>query len=210
MGKEFNLSLIDELKPDAVIVAAGGIPNVPDIPGINRRNVVSVPKLHRMLKFYLRFMGPMFLGWLTQFWMPIGKKVVIIGAGLQGCELAEFLVKHGRKVTIVEAAETLGDGVPERKRHPLFRWLKNKGVTMMAGVKYEEITEKGLTIVTKEGERQTIEADTIVPAVPLTPNAGLLDTLKDKVAEVHLIGDCAEPKVIIDAVAAGYRVANAL
>jgi 2,4-dienoyl-CoA reductase (NADPH2) len=210
MGKELNLKIIEELKPDAVIVAAGGIPTVPDIPGINRRNVVSVPKLHRMLKFYLRFLSPMFLGQLTKLWMPIGKKVVIIGGGLQGCELAEFLVKHGRKVTIVESAETLGNGVPERKRHPLFRWLNKKGVTMMAGVKYEEITAKGLTIVTKEGERQTIEADTIVPAEPLLPNPGLLETLKGKVAEVYLIGDCAEPKVIIDAVAAGYRVANSL
>jgi 2,4-dienoyl-CoA reductase (NADPH2) len=209
-GKEFNLSLIEELKPDAVIVAAGGIPTIPEIPGINRRNVVSVPKLHRMLKFYLRFAGPELLGELTKIWMPVGKKVVIIGGGLQGCELAEFLVKRGRKVTIVEAAETMGEGVPERKRHPLFRWLKNKGVEMMSGVKYEEITEKGLTIVTKEGERRTIEADTIIPAVPLLPNAGLLETLRGKVAEVYLIGDCSEPKVIIDAVAAGYRVANSL
>jgi 2,4-dienoyl-CoA reductase (NADPH2) len=208
--KEFTLKIMEELKPDAVIVAAGGIPTVPEIPGIGRRNVVSVPELHRRLKFYLRFVSPKFLGQLTKFWMPIGRKVVIIGGGLQGCELAEFLVKRGRKVTIVETAETLGEGVPERKRHPLFRWLDKKEVTMVAGVKYEEITEKGLTIVNKEGERRTIEADTIVPAVPLTPNTKLLETLQGKVAEVYLIGDCREPRVIIDAVAAGYRVANAL
>ena len=210
IGKEFDLSLINEIKPDAVIVAAGGIPTVPEIPGINRRNVVSVPKLHRMLKFYLRFAGPKLLGQLTKVWMPVGEKVVIIGGGLQGCELAEFLVKRGRKVTIVEAAETLGEGVPERKRHPLFRWFNKKGVTVMAGVKYEEITEKGLNIVTKEGEKRTLEADTIIPAVPLTPNTGLLETLRGKVPEVYLVGDCSEPKVIIDAVAAGYRVAKAL
>jgi NADPH-dependent 2,4-dienoyl-CoA reductase/sulfur reductase-like enzyme len=209
-GKEFDLSLIEELKPDAVIVAMGGIPTVPEIPGINRRNVVSVPKLHRMLKFYLRFLSPELLGKLTKIWMPIGKNVVIIGGGLQGCELAEFLVKRGRKVTIVEAAEKLGEGVPERKQHPLFRWLQKKGVTMLAGVKYEEITENGLTIVTKEGERRTIEGDTIIPAVPLLTNTGLLETLKGKVAEVYIIGDCVEPKVIIDAIAAGYRAGNTL
>ena len=81
---------------------------------------------------------------------------------------------------------------------------------MMAGVKYEEITDKGLVLLTKEGERRTIEADTIIPAVPLTPNTGLQETLKGKAAEVYFIGDCSEPKVIIDAVAAGYRVANSL
>ena len=42
--------------------------------------------------------------------MPVGKKVVIIGGGIQGCELAEFLVKRNRKVTIVDSADALGTG----------------------------------------------------------------------------------------------------
>jgi 2,4-dienoyl-CoA reductase (NADPH2) len=210
LGKEFSPSLIKEIEPDVVILALGGILTVPEIPGINRRNVVSGPALHRMLKFYLRFLGPKLLGWLTRFWMPIGRRVVVIGGGIHGCELAEFLVKRGRKVTIVETAETLGEGVPERKRHSLFRWLKEKGVTMMAGVKYEEITDKGLVIMTKEGERQTIEADTIVPAVPLTPNTELLKTLEGTVPELYAIGDCIEPRLTIDATADGYRIANAI
>jgi 2,4-dienoyl-CoA reductase (NADPH2) len=207
---EKSSKLIEETRPDAVIVAVGGIPTVPEISGIDRRNVVSIPTLHRMLKFYLRFLSPKLLGQLTKIWMPIGKKVVIIGGGLQGCELAEFLVKHHREVTIVEAAETLGEGVPERKKHPLFRWLKNKGVTMIAGVKYEEITDRGLVITTREGARQTIAADTIVPAVPLKPNQELFRSLEGKAPEIYIIGDGNDPQVIIDAVAAGYRVAKAL
>jgi 2,4-dienoyl-CoA reductase (NADPH2) len=210
LGKEFDLPVIEEIKPDAVVIAAGGIPTVPEIPGITGRNVVSIPQLHRMLKFYLRFVGPKLLGSLTKIWMPMGKKVVIIGGGLQGCELAEFLAKRGRKVTIVEASETLGEGVPERKKHSLFRWLKKKGVIMMAGVKYEKISRKGLTIVTGEGEKLTLEADTIVPAVPLNPNSGLLEALKGKVGEVYLAGDCKEPRVIIDAVSDGYHAAGAI
>jgi 2,4-dienoyl-CoA reductase (NADPH2) len=210
LGQEYRASLIEGTRPDAVIVAVGGIPTVPEISGIDRRNVVSIPTLHRMLKFYLRFLSPKLLGQLTKIWMPIGKKVVIIGGGLQGCELAEFLVKHHREVTIVEAAETLGEGVPERKKHPLFRWLKNKGVTMIAGVKYEEITDRGLVITTREGARQTIAADTIVPAVPLKPNQELFRSLEGKAPEIYIIGDGNDPQVIIDAVAAGYRVAKAL
>jgi 2,4-dienoyl-CoA reductase (NADPH2) len=209
LGKEFNMTLLEEIKPDVVIVATGGLPTVPDIPGINRPKVVSIPKLHRMLKFWSRFASPGLLGTLTHVWMPIGKKVVIIGAGLQGCELAEFLVKRGREITIVEESDTLGTGVPERKKHPLFRWLKEKGVIMIPGVKYEEITAKGLIISTKKG-KQIIEADTIVPAVPLLANKGLSDALKAKIAEVYLIGDCNEPRVIIDAVADGYRIANSI
>ena len=97
LGKEVTSSLIQELKPDVVLVAAGGIPQVPDIPGIDRRNVVKNTDLHRMLEFFIKFFGPKYLRMLTRLWMPLGKKVVIIGGSIQGCELAEFLVKRGRE-----------------------------------------------------------------------------------------------------------------
>ena len=208
LGKEVNLSVIDEIKPDVVILATGGVPAVPKIPGINRRNVVSSSDLHHSLKIYLRFLGPRVLGRLTRFWMPLGKRVVIIGGAIQGCELAEFLVKRGRKVTIVDTAEEMGEGlVPERKNR-LFWWFRKKGVPMMTEVKYEEITDKGLTIITKEGKRQTIEADSIVPAIPLTPNTELLKSLEGKAPEIHTIGDGREPRLIPDAIADGWQIAN--
>ena len=210
LGKEVNLPLIEEVKPDVVILAIGGIPTVPEIPGINRRNVVSSSDLHRRLKIYLRFLGPRVLRWLTRFWMPLGKKVVIIGGAIQGCELAEFLIKRGRKVTIVDTAEALGDKLPIYKKQVLLEWLAKKGVTMMTGVKYEEITDKGLAIITKEGKRQTIEADSIVPAMSLTPNTELLKLLEGKVPEIYLIGDCEEPRLIIDAIADGSHIARAI
>lgn len=206
LGKEFNPSVIDGIQPDVLIIAAGGIPTVPEIPGINRHHVVSNADLHRKVKGYLRFFGPKFLRWLTKFWMPLGGRVVIIGGAMQGCELAEFLTKRGRKVTIVETADELGDGLLEVLKPPLFSWLAKKGVTMMTGVKYEEITEKGLTVITKEGKRQTVEADTIVTALPLTPNTELFRSLEGKVPEIYFIGDCRQPQLIVDAVADGWRI----
>jgi 2,4-dienoyl-CoA reductase (NADPH2) len=210
LGKEVNLSVIEEIKPDAVILAVGGIPALPDIPGSNGRNVVSGEELHRSLKRYLRFLGPRFLRWLTKFWMPVGKSVVIIGGAIQGCELAEFLVKRGRRVTIVDTAEEMGEGISPERQMRLLSWLSRRGATMMTEVKYEEITDKGLTITTKEGERQTITADTIVPAIPLMPNTELLKSLEGKVPEIHAIGDCMEPRLIIDAIADGSRIAHAI
>jgi 2,4-dienoyl-CoA reductase (NADPH2) len=210
LGTEAKPSLIRQLAPDVLLVAAGGIPDVPDIAGVEKKIVVNGPKLHAMLKFYLRFFRPKTLGKLTKLWMPLGKNVVIIGGGLHGCELAEFLVKRGRKITIVEEAETIGEGVPERKKHSLFRWLSKKGVIMMAGVKYEQVTDKGLIITTAEGEKVTLEADTVVPAVPLKPNAELMKELEGTAPEIRAIGDCVEPGVIIDATDAGYRNANAI
>lgn len=210
LGKEVNPSVIEETKPDVVILATGGIPAVPEITGINRRNVVSAAALHQRVKIYLRLLGPKALRWLTRFWMPLGKRVVIIGGAIQGCELAEFLVKRGRQVTIVDTAETLGEGVVLLNKLRLFSWLTKKGVTMMTGVKYEEITDKGLTIITKDGQRQTIEADTIVTAMPFRTNTELLRTIEGKVPEIYAIGDCSEPRLIIDAIADGQRIARAL
>ncbi|MFC1928568.1 FAD-dependent oxidoreductase [Chloroflexota bacterium] len=210
LGKEVNASLIEQIKPDVVILATGGIPTIPEITGINKRNVISSPDLHRMLKFYLRFLGPRILRLLTRLWMPIGKRVVIIGGGIHGCELAEFLVKRGRKVTVVDTAETLGEGMVDFQKLYLISWFHKRGVTMMPQVKYEEITDEGLTIVTKEGSRQTIKADSIVPAMSLIPNNGLLKSLEGKVSEIYAIGDCREPNLIVDAIADGSRIARAI
>jgi 2,4-dienoyl-CoA reductase (NADPH2) len=209
LGKEVNESIIDDIKPDAVILATGGTPTVPEIKGIYKPIVASGADLHRTLKSYLRFLRPKVLRWLTKFYMPIGKRVVIIGGGIQGCELGEFFTKRGRKVTIVDTADNLGEGMVDVLMAYLFMWFQKKGVTMISGVKeYVEITDKGLTIVTREGKTMTIEADSIIPALPLTPNTGLYESLKEKVSEIYTVGDCSEPLLIADAVGAGMRVAR--
>jgi 2,4-dienoyl-CoA reductase (NADPH2) len=209
LGKEATLPVIERIKPDVIYLATGGNPIVPEIPGIDRPNVVSGPKLHRMLKFFLRFFGPKTLRWLSQFYMPIGARVVIIGGAIQGCELAEFLTKRGRKVTIVDRAETMGEGMVKTMKDHLFLWFEKKGVTMISGIKeYVEITNKGLTIINKEGKRQTIEADTIVPALPLRPNNDLLMSLQGRVSELYAIGDCQEPLFIADAISKAVRTAR--
>ncbi len=211
LGEEVSPSVIKEIKPDVVILATGGLPSVPAIPGIYKRNVISNANLHQRLKFFLRFLGPNTLRWLTNFYMPVGKKVVIIGGGIQGCELGEFLTKRGRKVTIVDKADTLGEGMVDVSLAYLLTWFREKGVTLMSAVKeYVEITDKGLTLITREGETQTIEADSIIPALPLIKNTELLESLEGKVPEVYAVGDCQEPLLIVDAIAAGSRTARAI
>lgn len=213
LGTEFTSAMIDEVKPDAVILATGGKPFASTIPGINGKNVVSGPALHHMLKFYLRFFNPKFLRSMTKIWMPVGKKVVIIGGAIQGAELAEFLVKRGRKVSIIgletEKGE-IGDGLARRKQLKLIEWLGEKGVPMITQAKVNSITDKGVNITTKDGKPQTIEGDTIVPALPYLPNTDLYNTLKGKVQEVQLVGDGRDPRLILDAVYEGWSAACSL
>ena len=208
LGKGVDFSTIKEIKPDVIILATGGMSAIPKIPGIDHRKVIDSAKLHGKLKTALKFFGPKTLGKLTKVWMPLGKRVVIIGGAIQGCQLAAFLVKRGRKVTIVDTSETLGEGLPYENPVRLFRWLNEKGMTMLAGVKYERITDEGLVVTTKEGERKTLEADSIITTLPLLPDAGLLSSLEGKVPEIYQIGDCRESGLMHDAIADGSRIAR--
>jgi 2,4-dienoyl-CoA reductase (NADPH2) len=204
LGQGASLSVINEIKPEAVIVAAGGVTAIPGIPGINGRNVIMGADLHRRLKFFLRFVGPKTLRSLTRFYLPVGKRVVIIGSGLQGCELGEFLTKRGRKVTIVDTAAVPGTGMVDVILAYLLKWFREKGVVIKNGVKeYVEITSKGLTIINSEGKKELIDADSIIPALPLMPNLDLLKSLEGKVPEVYAVGDCKEPLLIADAIGTG-------
>jgi 2,4-dienoyl-CoA reductase (NADPH2) len=211
LGKAADTSIIEQDKPDVVILATGGLQSRVDIPGINNKKVVDSGDLHRQLKFFLKFISPRTLRWLTRFWMPIGRRVVIIGSDIHGCELAEFLTKRGRKVTIVDTAATPGDGMINHLRFQLLYWFQEKGVTMINGViKYVAINDKGLVVLTPDGYNQTIEADSIAPTAPMKPDTSLFRSLEGKVPELYAIGDCAEPKLIIDAIAAGFRIGRSI
>ena len=208
LGREVNSSLIEEARPDVLIVAGGGKQTITDIVGIDRPKVMSSDILHRKLKISLRFFSPATLARLTRLWMPVGKRVVIIGGRIQGCELAEFLVKRSRQVTIVDSVDALGDGMTGDDRFQLFPWFVKKGVKRLLGVTYNEVTNKGLTVTTKEGKELTLEADTIITALPLQPNTKLRESLEGKVSETYFIGDCIDPKLIADAIAAGATMGN--
>jgi 2,4-dienoyl-CoA reductase (NADPH2) len=210
LNTEVDSALIEETKPDVVVLATGGISTVPGIPGINRKNVVSTARLHSMLKFFLKFLGIKTLRWLTMLWMPVGKRIVIIGGGIQGCQLGEFLTERGRKVTIVDTAESLGKGMVDAVMGNLFTWFRKKGVIMMPGVKDMEITKTGLSFTNTKGERETVVADNIIPAMELLPDSGLLTSLEGKVAEIYAIGDCREPNLIADAIADGSRIGRSI
>jgi hypothetical protein len=103
-------------------------------------------------------------------------------------------------------AEEVGEGILDRHKMRLFEWFQMKDVTILAGVKYEEITKDGLVLETREGERQLIKADTIIPIALNSTNTELLTTLSRLVPDVYPIGDCREPGLIVDAVADGSRV----
>jgi 2,4-dienoyl-CoA reductase (NADPH2) len=208
LGTEFTPADLAAIKPDVAIVAVGGDPVYPDVPGLNSPSVIKSGDLYSTLKLALKTFGPKKLRTLTKMWMPVGKDVVILGGAIQGCQLAEYLIKRGRKVTIVDMGTGLGEGIYPEKRTRLFYWFSKKEVPLISDAKVVEITKKGVTIETREGERKTLKADAVIPAMPFKANHVLYEQLKDKVPEVYSIGDGEQPGLIPDTTINGWEAGN--
>jgi len=211
LGQGVTDEIIREIKPDVIIAAGGGKHTVPEIAGFEDAKVTTSAGLHRRLKTFLRFFSPATLQKLTKLWIPVGKNVIIIGGRIHGCETAEFLVKRGRKVTIVDSAgpSALGEGITGDDKFVLFPWFDKKGVKRYMGAKPVRISRGELTIISKEGKKLELKADTIMTALPLKPNSEMKEWLKGKAPEVYFIGDCNDPKLIAEAIASGAYAAHA-
>ena len=209
LGQEFTPAQADQAKADVIVVAVGGVPDTLEIPGASRKNVVSSAELREKANTALRLLGPKALARVTKMWLPVGKRVTVIGGGIQGCETAEFLVKRGRQVTIVESTDKIAMEIPMLVRVLLLPWLAKKGVEILTEVRYVEINREGLAIE-KDGATRTIPSDTVVVALPLKPDNKAAEAFAGKASEVKSIGDCWEPGLIIDAVAAGFELGRAI
>lgn len=188
LGKKATPGIMKRRKPEVVILASGATPVIPGIPGIKRSNIVLAQQV---------LAGQ----------AEVGDKVVIIGGELVGCETADFLADQGKKVTVVRRGAKMAEKLAASAREVLLSRLEGKGVVLLSGVRYEGVSEKGLTVVTREGERQTLEADTIVLAAGARPRNELLATLQGVVKEVYPIGDCVQPRRIVEAMHEGAQVA---
>jgi len=210
---EVTPELVARVNPDVLLVCAGGRHNIPDIPGIKTGKVITSEKLHHTVKSLLKITGPRFLRWASKKAVPFltGKHVIVIGGRLHGCQTAEFLVKRGRVVTIVDTCddERIGEGLLETFMKPwLLIWLEEHGVRIFSGVRYEEINREGLVITTKEGKREALKADTIVTAMPMLPNIEFFNRFRNSANEVYAVGDTRDPGCVVDAVADGARIAR--
>jgi 2,4-dienoyl-CoA reductase (NADPH2) len=209
---EASVRSLQEMKPDVVILATGGRLTSPKLDGSKKAKgkVVTTPQLHKRVKPWLRRFGPEFLGRATRYYLPMGKKVVVVGAGLHGMEVAEYLVKRGRGVTIVEPTDVIGEGVIDFRLGLTLDWFAAQGVRIITGARDIEVTKSGLKFKDKEGKKVELEADTVVPTSPIEPDDELYEKLEGKVPELYLIGDARQAGMIVHAVRAGFQTAKAL
>ncbi len=183
LGHTANIKEIEQYNPDALIMAYGSKCLVPPIKGIHNPNSIT------------------FRDVLTKKVMISGKKVVVGGGGLVGCETALYLAELDNKVTIAEMLPEIATGTETLSRNYLLRELKEHKVEILTNAPVNEI---GSDFV-KLGNGDTIPADYFVIAFGGKPDHSLYNEVR-KYFETYIVGDAVKTRKIIDAVREGNSI----
>jgi pyruvate/2-oxoglutarate dehydrogenase complex dihydrolipoamide dehydrogenase (E3) component len=188
MGSEATADEIISQKPDVVIIATGSEPVIPAISGIDGDRIVTAWDLLEGKK-------------------QAGMKVLIVGGGMVGCEVADFLGEHLHQVTLIEMSPEIAIDVPLQVRYFLLQRLKEYDVQIETETKVIEFLKDG-ALVSENGKASRLEGfDTVVLALGTKSVNSLKMQLQEKIPEVYIIGDALAPRKAIDAIEEGARVA---
>ena len=179
--------LIEELQPDALILAVGSNPIVPPLPGMDGENVVVVNN------YYLEK-------------EKVEDSVVVLGGGLAGCECAVHLGMEGKTVHLVEMRDDLAVDCNIRHR-PILMQQVEKYTTAHTGCTGVRVTAEGLVCKDKLGEEFLIPGKTVICAVGQRANREDVNALRRCAPFVREVGDCVRPSNITNAVYQGYHAA---
>ena len=179
-GKTANKEDILAYGADKVINATGGTPLRPGfIKGIDKTNVTTATDVLQNKSL-------------------LGENVVIIGAGLVGCETGIVLANKGKKVTIVEMADkALPEPVFIQNLMMLNALIAKSGMTINVSTKLIEIKDKSI-IVEKDGELEEIPCDNVVLAMGFRPNDSIFKELEGEI-NISNVGDSVRARKVLDA-----------
>lgn len=149
---------------------------------------------------------------VTRVWMPIGRRVIIIGGDLVALELAEFLARRGRLVSILQSGNDIAPEVGNKRKTEHMDRLDRLGVTVHVRAAVERITTQAAVFTPAGGTTRQLPADSVVIAGSVEPDTSLFDTLVAAMpgAEVHAAGDCCGLGLIRKATEEGARAACAI
>ena len=164
---KFNTEIkyLNLLREDEIIVATGAVARKIPIDGVDRA-IEAVDYL----------LGK----------EEVGEKVIIIGGGLTGCEIAYDLYLKGKKPTIIEMQNDLitTPGVSLANTSYLRDFFKTNRVPVYLETAVKQIKKKSVVIANNEGETREIKADSVILSVGYTPAP-----IGKKSRHVHIIGD---------------------
>lgn len=181
--------LVKELGPDALVIAIGADPLIPPIPGIDGPNVFQAVEVEKMPE---RF----------------GKKIIILGGGLVGCETAVSLRAKGKEVTVIEMRGMVAADVNPFHRMALYQELEK--IDVRTNTIGKRIEKGGLFCAGPDGREQFLPADGIVCAAGLRARTAEVLPLVNLTPEYFIVGDCKAPRQVTQAMSEGYYAMRAI
>jgi len=175
---------------DAVVVAIGGKPIVPDSCGLDSKQVV---------------------GWEAALkGAPMGENLLVVGGGLIGTEVALHLAQKGKKVTMVEMLDQVAIGIEKAALAVVFGMIADLEIEVYTGQRLEAVTDREAVTVDRYGKKKRFEVDNVILAVGLAPQREFSESFKDSDLEVAVVGDAFKPRKIYDAIHEGHNAVRFL
>jgi pyruvate/2-oxoglutarate dehydrogenase complex dihydrolipoamide dehydrogenase (E3) component len=177
-------------KPDAIIVAAGGAPMRPPIPGIDNPNVFNVLDVDSGRQ-------------------KVSGKVVVCGGGLSGCESALALAMEGCDVTVVDMIpeDDFASGAQFITRAMLLMLMEQNHVKKIGDHLVRAIDRDGVHLEGRDWKYKTLEADFIVDALGMRSDKSVADAYVDLIPDVYVVGDAYQVGNIKAANLSAYNAA---
>ena len=176
--------LARELQPDVIVAALGSCPKPLDLPG-GERLIPALEALQRPEQ--------------------VGQRVVIVGGGLVGCELALQLSWLGRQVTVVDRKPEVCRDASFLYREGLLMELEKAGVTVRSGTACLSVEKDGVCIQLPEGGMELLPADTAVAATGAEALDSEAEQFRELAFDFWKIGDCFQVRKIFNARREGYN-----
>lgn len=188
LDQRFTTETLEEENPDYVVVATGSTPILPDglVKCDNANSIADV--LEDKVEI-------------------TNKNVVVIGGGSNGCETADYLIKSGNQVAIVEKESILAAQMEKKNRRDMMNRLDKAGVVKLTGSTVVAV-EQGRVVIERGHGQECLEADLVVMAVGYKPNKQLYLELSQIHPRVFLIGDAYQVSNIRNAVVQAETVAQ--
>ena len=170
LNTEATLNMIQDLKADEIILATGGKPFIPPIPGVKGDNV------HQANDVLLQN-------------CTLGKNVLVAGGGSVGVETAEYLAVYGHNVTIVEMLDDILNGCERETMLLLRKAIKEYNINIYTSSKLVNIEKDKITLERKGKSIVLEEIDNVVIAAGSRPYNPLKTILEEAGFKVKVVGD---------------------
>ncbi|MDD4550506.1 MAG: FAD-dependent oxidoreductase, partial [Syntrophomonadaceae bacterium] len=174
LNQPFSPDILNKESVDYVIIATGSKLVTPSVQGWNSSFCLGLSDV------------------LTRRTIIENRKVVIIGGGSNGCEVADFLLSYNNQICIVEKKDYLASDMEKKNRRDLMNRLEKGWVKKKTASRVLEVKPGTVRIGTNSGEEYWLEADYIVNAAGFIPDNELYLEIQALHPNVYLIGDAFE------------------